>query len=63
MTLPTLSTLLNWALFFFAGSGVCSLISTFTPSVHKNTFAQWLLDGMNLWAFNTGKASNKDDAR
>ena len=63
MELPTLTQILNWVVIFFAGSGVCSLVSCGTPTNHKNTFLQWLLDGVNLWAFNIGKGENKDEKR
>ena len=63
MELPTLATILNWVVIFFCGSGVCSLVAKFTPSVSTNTFYQWVIDGVNLWAFNTGSAKNADDTR
>lgn len=55
--------ILNVLTYFFAGSGLCSLASMLLPSTHKNTLAQFLLDGMNLWGFNQGRAENKDDTR
>lgn len=55
--------ILNVLIYFFAGSGICSLLAMIFPSNHKNSFLQLLLDGANLWAFNFNKGENKDDAR
>jgi len=55
--------ILNVAVWFFFGSGICSLLSMLFPSNHKYPVVQFLLDGMNLWGFNQGKAQNKDEVR
>ena len=58
-----IAQILNVAMLFFAGSGICSALSCILPSTHKNSFAQLFLDGMNLWGFNFNKGENKDDTR
>ena len=55
--------ILNVLMYFFAGSGICSLACMILPSTHKNSFFQLLLDAANMWAFNFHKGENKDDTR
>jgi len=43
--------------------GICSAVTSFFPSQHSNSFAQWLLDAGNFVGFNWMKNKNKDDAR